>query len=395
MPARTAVKEAPVSDLDLWTDEALLDPHPLWKQLRDLGSVVRLTSYDLWALPRYPEVRAALEDWETFTSAKGVTLNQKMNETLKGITLNTDPPEHTQLRGVLRKPLMPKELLKIEPEMQAEADKLIDRLVEQGSFDAATELARHLPMTVVSTRVGLPEDGRERMLDWAFANFMCFGPPNEKTEKSFEVIREAVEYSFDPTLPSRLKPGGWAAQLWEAAEAGELPKDKCPVMLNDYWGPSLDTTIFATGSAIWLFAEHPDQWDLVRENPELIPDAVNEVVRLESPLSMFSRVATRDVEYDGVTVPEGSRVLVMYGSANRDERQWEDPDGFDVTRKPRHHLAFGRGEHSCAGQNLARMEVKTLLTALASRVERFEVVHMERAVNNVLHGIRTLEVKVH
>jgi cytochrome P450 len=395
MATEGALKQEPVSDVDLWTDDALRDPYPLWKELRDLGPAVRLTSYDLWALPRYAEVRAALEDWETYSSAKGVTLNEKMNDTLEGITLHTDPPEHTQLRKVLRKPLMPQELLKIEPEMQAEAGKLIDRLVDGGSFDAATDLARHLPMTIVSTRVGLPEDGRERMLDWAFANFMCFGPPNEKTEKSFDVLDEAVEYSFDPTLPSRLKPGGWAAQLWEAAEAGELPAEKCPVMLNDYWGPSLDTTIFATSSAIWLFAEHPDQWDLVRENPELIPDAVNEVVRIESPIPMFSRVATRDVEYDGVTVPAGSRVLVMYGSANRDERQWENPERFDVTRKPRHHLGFGRGEHACAGQNLAKMEVKVLLTALAKRVERFEIVRMERAINNMLHGIRTLEVKVH
>jgi cytochrome P450 len=217
---------------------------------------------------------------------------------------------------------------------------------------------------------------------------------NDRTRESFPVLKEAVDYSLDPTLPQRLKPGGWAARLWDAADRGEIPRDRCPVMLNDYWGPSLDTTIFATSSAIWLFAEHPDQWDLVREDPSLIPHAVNEVLRLESPISQFSRVATRDHEFDGVTVPAGSRVLMMYGSANRDERKWENPERFDVLRRPSDHLAFGRGEHQCVGQPLARMEVRALLGALAARVERFEVRHMERAVNNMLRGICKLEVTV-
>lgn len=385
----------PTSDVDLWTDEALLDPYPLWRELRDAGPLVRLSRYGLWALPRYAEVRDALKHWETFTSAQGVTLNDRMNQTLRGITLHTDPPEHDVLRNVLRRPLGPRELLSIEPDVQREAQTLVERLVSQRTFDAATDLARHLPLTIVSTRVGLPEEGREQMLDWAFANFQCFGPMNDRTRESFPVLEDAVRYSFDPTLPSRLAPGGWAARLWDAADRGEIPHDKCPVMLNDYWGPSLDTTIFATSSAIWLFSQHPDQWDLLRADPTLIPHAVNEVLRLESPISQFSRVATTDREYDGATLPAGSRVLVMYGSANRDERKWDEPERFDVMRKPTDHLAFGHGAHQCAGQSLARMELKAILAALADRVERFEVRTMERAVNNVLRGISRLEVTVH
>jgi cytochrome P450 len=165
-------------------------------------------------------------------------------------------------------------------------------------------------------------------------------------------------------------------------------------MLNDYWGPSLDTTIFGTASAVWLFAQHPDQWDLLRDDPSLLPHAVNEVLRLESPISQFSRVTTREVTYGEVSVPAGARVLVMYGSANRDERKWSDPERLDVLRKPSDHIGFGYGEHACAGQPLARMEMKAVLAALVQRVERFEVVRMERAMNNMLRGIRTLEVRV-
>jgi cytochrome P450 len=383
------------SDIDLWTDEALLDPYPLWRELRDTGPVVRLSKFGVWAMPRYKDVREALVNWEVFSSAEGVCLNEQMNEMLRGILLHTDPPEHGVLRRVLRRPLGPHELKELEPEIAAEADALVERLAERGTFDAATELAQHLPLEIVSKRVGLPEDGRENMLEWAAANFNSLGPMNRRTEESLPKVAEAVEYMFDPCLAGRLAPGGWAARLWEAASEGAIPPEKAPVLLADYWAPSLDTTIFATSSAIWLFAQHPDQWQLVRDDPSLIPHAINEIVRLESPIPQFSRVTTRDHDVDGVRLPAGSRVLMMFGSANRDERKWEDPERFDVRRKPTDHLAFGRGEHNCAGQGLARLEIKALLTALARRVERFELRACERAKNNMLRGIARLEVTIH
>jgi Cytochrome P450 len=198
----------------------------------------------------------------------------------------------------------------LSPEIQSEADALIERLVERTTFDAVSNLARHLPLTIVSTRVGLPEDGRENMLEWEAANFKCFGPMNDRAKATFPRLEEGVRYSFDPSLPARLKPGSWASRLWEAADEGEIAHDKCPAMLNDYW--SLDTTIFATACAIWLFGKHPDQWDLLRADRTLLPHGVNEVVRLESPIPQFPRVTTRDYVVDGITIPAGSRVLVMY-----------------------------------------------------------------------------------
>lgn len=232
------------------------------------------------------------------------------------------------------------------------------------------------------------------MLDWARANFNCFGPMNARTEKSLPVLQDAIAYSTDPTLRQRVRPGGWAARLYEAADAGEIPQEQAGIMLNDYWAPSLDTTIMAIGSAIRLFAEHPDQWDLVRADPRLISHAINEVVRLESPLQMFSRLLTDDYEMDGETLPKGSRVVVIFASANRDGRKWDNPERFDILRKPSDHLAFGWGEHQCMGMPLARLEMRALLTALASRVRRFEISAMEPLMNNVLHGPRKLDVTV-
>ncbi len=388
-----AAMGVPTSDIDLWSDEALEEPYPLWSELRQAGPAVFLERYGIWALPRFAEVKEALRDHRRYTSAEGVTLNETMNGILSGIMLHTDPPEHEALREVVRRPMLPAALRALEGDLQAEAEAMVTRLVSGGPFDAAGELASHLPLSIVSARVGLPEEGRERMLDWGFANFQCFGPMNERTRAWLPVLDEAVAYMSEPTLRARLVPGGWADALWHAGESGEIPLEKCPVLMNDYWGPSLDTTIFGISSAVLLFARHPEQWELVRSDPSLLPHAVNETLRLESPISQFSRVATSDVDYDGVRVPAGSRVLVMFGSANRDERRWPDPERFDVLRRPSDHLAFGFGEHHCAGQALARLEMRAVLGALAARVERFEILEMERARNNTLRGLSRLVVR--
>ena len=387
---------APISDLDLHDDLALLDPYPRFKELRDLGGAVWMERYGMFALSRYADVRAALGTWETFSSAAGVTFNERMNETLKGITLHTDPPEHQQMRGVLRRPLSAKSLRELEGELNDEAEVVVARLVDAGRFDAVADLARHLPLAVVAKYVGLPPDGRENMLKWAAASFDCFGPLDKaRTLAGFPVVAEEIEYLNTEAVPGKLSPDGWGQKLFDAVEAGEISKAQCLLMLNDYVNPSLDTTIHGTSSGVWLFAKHPDQWDLVREDPSLIPNAVNEVIRIESPITGFTRVLTSDYEVDGVVMPKGSRVMMLYGSANRDDRQWPDPDLFDVRRDGvAKQIGWGFGEHACVGMGLARLEMRAVFGALAKRVRRFEIVNLERDLNMVLRGLKRLDVTV-
>ena len=165
-------------------------------------------------------------------------------------------------------------------------------------------------------------------------------------------------------------------------------------MMVDYLGPSLDTTISAIATAVWLFAKNPDQWDMVRENPRLMHSAVNEVLRYDPPIQGFSRYVARDVDMDGVLLPAGSRAIVFYGAANRDERKYPDPDRFDVLRRPGDHLGFGAGPHACVGMNLARIEMVALFTALAERVRRFTILEEKAIPNNVLRGFKVLQVVV-
>lgn len=397
MTDRTApAKGAVAHPARLFDTGNLLNPYPLYRELRDAGPVIWLEAYGLYMLPRYQEVRQALEDWESFSSAGGVTMNDIMNEKLSGGLLCSDPPRHDALRKVIERPVMPKALNALRDRVQAEAAGLVARLWERRSFDAVTDLAQHLPVTIVSDLVGLPEDGRERMLVWAPANFDCFGPINDRTNAAFPIVGEMVDYAFSQCVPGKLKPDGWAQMIWDAAHRGEVSLQDAPFMMNDYMGPSLDTTIFATTWLVWLFSQHPRQWELLRENPALIPQAINEAVRIESPIQNFSRHVARDVTIGGVTLPRGSRVIVSYGSANRDERRWGNPETFDILRADTgDHLGFGHGEHNCVGKNLARLEMRALLSELIPRVERFELIEAQPFLNNVLHGLKTCRVTLH
>jgi cytochrome P450 len=394
MGSSDVIGSAPWSDHDPYTDEALLDPWPGYRHLRDAGPAVWLPTYQMFALTRYDSVRRALEDWESFPSRNGVMMNDRMNQVLRGNTLCSDGAEHDALRDVLRRPLTPRALRPVREQIIAEAEHVVDTLVARGSFDAATELADHLPVSVVSDLVGLPEPGRERMLIWAEEMFNCFGPMNDRTVASFPVLDEMMDYATNEAVPGKLKPGSWAAGIHDAVARGEVPAHACPAMMIDYMGPSLDTTICAISNAVWAFANNPDQWDLLRADPQLMPSAINEVLRYDAPVHGFSRYVARDVDMDGVLLPAGSRAIVFFGAANRDERKYPDPDRFDVLRRPGDHLSFGAGPHACVGMNLARIEMLALFSALANRVRRFTILAQEPLLNNVLRGFKTLRIAV-
>ncbi|WP_308163256.1 cytochrome P450 [Nocardia alni] len=382
----------PVSDVDLYTEQARTDPYPIYAELRALGPVVHLSRYDLYALPRYDEVHAALMDWQTFSSARGVFVDPVMNAQLEGITLCSDPPEHTAMRSVLGRPLRQDRMREVRPKIESEAQRVVAELVARGRFEVVTELAEHLPMTVVSELVGLPDHARAKMLDWAEAIWDTQGPADERAAAARPAVEEFLAFAANDAVPGKIDPDGWAAHLYQAADRGEIPPEKCPMMMLDYVTPSLDTTILAIANTIALFAEHPDQWDLLRENRSLISHAINESLRLESPVPQFSRVLTEDHEIGGVTLTAGSRVALLYGSANRDERHYPDPTRFDITRHSADHLAFGRGEHMCVGLHLARLEMSTLLEQLADRVGGFEIRERRPLINNGLRGLEYLEV---
>jgi cytochrome P450 len=391
----TKESKAPTSTLDPYTDQALLNPWPLYRELREMGPAVWLEKYGMFVFTRYESVLKALRDWEAFPSSFGVMMNEDMNQLLRGNTLCSDGDAHNRLRRVVNRPLTPAALMSLQEEVEREAGAVVERLCAKGRFCATAELATHLPVTIVSSAIGLPEEGRERMMEWSIGMFNCFGPMNERARHAMPVLSEMMNYARNHAVPGRLKPGSWAEAIHLAAAAGEVPSEAVPVMMIDYMGPSLDTTIFGISSGIWLFANNPDQWDLVRNDLSLIPAAINEILRMEAPVQGFSRYVARDYNLDGVALPQGSRAIVFYGAANRDQRQFPDPDRFDVRRdNAGRHLAFGAGPHGCLGMHLAKLEMRSLFMALARKVKRFHIEAEERVLNNILRGFSRLIVTV-
>ena len=385
----------PTSDLDLYSDEVLAEPYEHYRRLREAGPAVWLERHNVWVVARYDSVRAVLRDWKTFSSASGVAVNDVLNTAMRGNTLNSDPPLHDLLRNVVASRMTSQALRPTKEMIDQRAEALVERLVTQHSFDAVEDLAQALPLSIVPDFIGLPHEGREHLLDWAEATFNAMGPMNERCVDAVKKLPELFGYARQLAASGNLQPGSFGAGVLEAQRDGRITEAQCPQLFTAYLVPSVDTTISAVGSAIWLFGRYPDQWDQVRANPSLIPNAFEEVLRLESPLQSFSRLATSDYDVEGISIPAGSRVVVLFASANRDERKWEQADSFDVTRTTSGHLGFGYGVHLCAGASLARLEGQAILGALARRVERFELGKSTRKLNNVIRSLRTLAVTVH
>ena len=386
--------DCPIYDVDLYDDDVLRDPYPHYRALRELGPVVWLPRNALYALGRFEDVRAALRNPALFSSAQGVAANDHVNEMSRGTTLASDAPLHDRLRAIIAAPLLPRALEQIGPDIRAEARRLVDDLVTRGQFDAVADLAHHLPLTIVSKLVGLEDYGRGSMLRWASATFNVLGTMNERGCSAMADVQEMRGYLGGTGIRDHLRPGSWGDRIFQAGERGEVEPERCPVLMRDYLGPSLDTTIFATANLILLFGKYPEQWDLVRNDPALIPNAINESLRLESPIRGFTRHLATDAMIGGVSIPGGSRVLLLYASANRDERKWQDAERFDVRRRASDHLGFGNGTHMCAGLHLARLEMTALLEVLVEKVARFEIGEPVLALNNVLRGLASLPVRV-
>ena len=265
----------------------------------------------------------------------------------------------------------------------------------QGEVDGVRDIATALPLSIVPDLVGWPREGREHLLRWAGATFDSLGPINKQAVRTAPAALGMMRFSRQVVRKRALSPGSMGAEVLAAADAGRIAHSDCPALMIDYLAPSLDTTISAIASGLALFARHPEQWDLLRADPSRIPNAVNEIVRLESPLRAFSRKVARDTTLAGHRLRAGERVLVMFASANRDASEWSSPDTFDITRDASRQLGFGHGAHGCAGQGLARLETQAVLGALLDRVERIELAgEPVRAPNNIIHGYARLPLRL-
>jgi cytochrome P450 len=382
---------APVqSDIDLFADDILVDPYPTFTTLRETAAVVHLPTNDVYALTRYDVIRDALGDWETFSSTS-IGFNPMVNEALTGTSLASDPPEHTMLRAALTENLTPRALRGLRTQIEEKADVLVGELVEQGSFEAIDALARALPLEVVADLIGFTGEARDNMLRWGQAAMQVIGPLNQRTAESFPIAGELYAWCSQVQADD-LAPGSVGRGIFDAETRGDIPPGTAGHIIHQYLGAGVDSTVAALGNIVALFAAHPDQLALVRQDHALVGSAFNEVLRYWAPLHAWGRKATRDVEIDGALIPAGAQVALLFGAGNHDPRHYEDPDAFLIQRNPTDHLSFGYGPHGCAGQGLARLEAHAVITSLAKRVDHLVVGEERRVPHNTVRSIDELPV---
>jgi cytochrome P450 len=356
------LQTAPELDVELFGEKSLKDPFGDYRLLRNAGPVVRLRRPDVYALARFADVHAALRAHDVLISGEGVGFSEAFNATRGMNVLQSDGELHIRLRATVMRPLAPAKLREVRADLKAMVAQRVAALAGRGWFDAMKELAPFLPVQAVSHLVGLPSFGRERMLDWAAATFNLIGP--DQDGRDLATLAESRKFMSGLSAET-VRDGSWAGELFAAARNGRLSQQEAMAALSAYIVPSLDTTILAKGHILNDLAANPDQWARLKAEPELIPGAVLEGVRRNAVIRWFSRVAAKDYAVEGVVIPKGARVMLLYGAANRDERHYADPDRFDLMRDPRDHLAWGAGAHMCAGMHLARLEMEVVVEALA------------------------------
>jgi len=388
------IKPAPVCDLDFYGPDTLADPVTMYHHMLGLGQVVWLEKNGLHAIVGHSAVTAVLRDPSRFISGKGVSIDESVNKMLIGSTLNSDPPHHDNTRKITFEPLSLKNVQLVRDRIEKEADFIVEKMLEKTEFDAARELAPHLPLSIVRDLVGLGEYGRDNMLDWGAATFELMGDPKERRLTAIDNLKSLRSFLEDSDTLDNLGPEGWARRATQLGIESGMEPARAAELMRDYIAPSLDTTISAIAYGIKLFAEHPLQWNKLRSDGKLMRNAIEEIVRLNTPIRAFTRYVTEDVVVADTRLKRDARVLVVFGAANRDRVRFPEPDRFDIERKTAGHVGFGHAVHACLGMNLARLEMSCLFGALARRVQRFEITgQVVNAKNSTIHALSSLPVR--
>lgn len=358
--------------MDLFSDDMRRNPYPAYEHLRGAAPVLHVPAFDAWLVFDYEGVKRLLSDHDTFSSAVHAPENW---------FLFSDPPQHTRLRALIAKAFTPRSVADLESRIRALSRELLDRVIERGEMDLAADFAVPLPMLVIAAMLGIPGEDLQRYKRWS----------DEILKLSYSLFRgedetRAVAEFRAATAEMRAYLPGLLAQRRADPEDDLLTR----LALAEVNGERLtdeeilgffqlllvggqETTANLINNAVLCFVEHPDQLERLRQSPNLLPSAIEEVLRYRAPLQWVMRTPKRDTPMHGQTIPAGKVVLAVIGSANHDPKQFPDAGRFDITRDPNPHLAFGHGLHFCLGAPLARMEARIALSDLLSRVQGFRL----------------------
>ena len=356
-----------------------VNPYPAFTRLREEAPLYYNERYDFYALSRFADVNKALVDHETFSSARGaiVELIKANIDISPGTVIFEDPPIHDIHRKLLARMFTPRKVDALEPKIREYCARALDPLVGGGKFDFVTDLGAIMPMQVISALLGIPEDDQVMVREHTNATVRTEAGKPMMAGRGFvtgELFETYLDWRVDNPSDDIMTELLNAEFVDETGTTRKLTRVELLTYLNVVAGAGNETTTRLIGWAGKVLAEHPDQRRELAENPALIPQAIEELLRFEPPAPHVARYVTRDVEFYGQTVPEGSVMMMLIGAAVRDSRQFPpDGDVFDIHREVRQHLAFSVGTHYCLGSALARLEGRVALEEILKRFPDWDI----------------------
>lgn len=385
-------------EIDPFAPAWVADPYSFYAWLREESPCHYVESRDIYLLTRYDDVSAAARNPKTFSSASGIGYERETRKTM----IELDPPEHTRHRRMVQRHFVPRAIEEWSDRVTALAEEYVGRLVEAGTVDLVEELANPLPVRVIAEILGVPPERWEDFKRWSDAEIELtggvFDPERralllEDREEFQDFIREQMDERR--RYPEKFDDDVMSAILGLTAEGDRLSDAEVVDFCGLIVVAGNETTTNLIGSAASLLLERPDDWQALREDRSLVPSMVEETLRYESPIQGFFRTTTAPVYIAGKELPLDARVLLLFAAANRDRRQYPDPDRYDIRRNPLDHVGFGIGVHLCLGAWVARREAIVVFNALLDRVRAMEPAgDVVRTVNPLLRGVRSLPVRL-
>ncbi|MGV9242511.1 cytochrome P450 [Streptomyces sp. NPDC003710] len=401
------------SDLafDPWDPAFVADPYPAYAELRALGRVLHYEPTDQWLVPHHADVSALLRDrrlgrtyQHRFTHEDfGRTAPPPEHEPFHTLNdhgmLDLEPPDHTRIRRLVSKAFTPRTVEQLVPYVRELAGELVSRLVEAGGGDLLRDVAEPLPVAVIAEMLGIPEGDRAQLRPWS-ADICGMYELNPSPETARKAVRASVEFSSylrELIARRRKEPGeDLISGLIAAHDEGDRLTEQemistCVLLLN----AGHEATVNATVNGWWALFRHPDQLAALRADHSLVPSAVEELMRYDTPLQLFERWVLDDIEIDGTTVPRGAEIAMLFGSANHDPAVFTAPEKLDLTRRENPHISFSAGIHYCIGAPLARIELAASMTALLQKAPTLRLAaEPRRKPNFVIRGLEGLSVEI-
>ncbi|WP_055712684.1 cytochrome P450 [Streptomyces torulosus] len=404
---------APASPLafDPWDPDFVADPYPAYAELRALGRVRYFEPTNQWLVAHHADVSALLRDrrlgrtyqhrftHEDFGRSAPPPEHEPFHTLNDHGMLDLEPPDHTRIRRLVSKAFTPRTVERLKPYVEGLAGELVARLVEAGGGDLLADVAEPLPVAVIAEMLGVPESDRAQLRPWSadICGMYELSPSEATAKKAVRASVEFSEYLRELIAHRREKPGeDLISGLIAAYDEGDRLTEQemistCVLLLN----AGHEATVNATVNGWWALFRNPDQLAALRADHSLVPTAVEELMRYDTPLQLFERWVLDDIEIDGTTVPRGAEIAMLFGSANHDPAVFDAPEKLDLTRQENPHISFSAGIHYCIGAPLARIELAASMTALLEKAPTLSLAtEPKRKPNFVIRGLEGLDVEV-